>query len=73
MYLSPQANQVREGVTKSNAAIFNPILRGFCWQDRIGEVTSMVLEKMFKLGCVPTVFSYNILIKGLCSIRAKPA
>ncbi|KAJ4787559.1 pentatricopeptide (PPR) repeat protein [Rhynchospora pubera] len=50
-----------------DAKIFSPILKCLCSEDRICEAVVMLLHKMPKLGTMPNVFSYNILIKGLLS------
>ena len=48
------------------AVIFNPILKGVCYENRIHEAAAIVALKMPQLGCVPDVITYNILIDGCC-------
>jgi hypothetical protein len=45
---------LKEGC-RANTVIFGPILQGLCWDNRIDEATSMMLEKM------PKVYHLQIL------------
>jgi pentatricopeptide repeat protein len=56
---------LKEG-RRANTLIFSPMLKCLCQEDGILEAATIMLDKMPKLGCVPDVFSYNILIDGLC-------
>ncbi|XP_078151288.1 pentatricopeptide repeat-containing protein At2g01740-like [Carex rostrata] len=57
---------LKEG-QRAKAATINPILKALCFENRIGEAIAIVIDKLPKLGSIPDVISYNILIKGLCS------
>ena len=51
---------------RAEAVIFNPILKGLCSANRVGEAATIVMYKMPKLGCIPDLETYNTLIDGLC-------
>jgi PPR repeat family len=44
-----------------------PLLQGLCSEIRIEEIVVIVIYKMPKLRCIPNIFSYNVLIKGIIS------
>ncbi|XP_078170558.1 pentatricopeptide repeat-containing protein At3g61360-like isoform X2 [Carex rostrata] len=51
---------------RADARIFNPLLKGLCYENRISEAVAMAFNKMPKLGCKPNVISYSTVIDGLC-------
>ncbi|KAJ4779922.1 Pentatricopeptide repeat (PPR) superfamily protein [Rhynchospora pubera] len=71
-----QINQLKHGMIffgrfikvgqRANDFIFNPLLKGLCSENKIGDAVAMVLQKMSKFDCPPNVISYNTAIDGLC-------
>jgi pentatricopeptide repeat protein len=49
-----------------NAIVFTHLLRALFVVKRTSDVMDIVLRRMPELGCTPNVFSFNILLKGLC-------
>jgi pentatricopeptide repeat protein len=56
---------LKEG-RQADTALFSPMLKCLCQEDRFGEASTIVHHKMPKQGCLPNMFSYTILIDGLC-------
>ncbi|EEC67246.1 hypothetical protein OsI_34185 [Oryza sativa Indica Group] len=57
-------NVIKKGF-RVDAIAFTPLLKGLCADKRTSDAMDIVLRRMTELGCIPNVFSYNILLKGL--------
>ncbi|EAY79074.1 hypothetical protein OsI_34183 [Oryza sativa Indica Group] len=57
-------NVIKKGF-RVDAIAFTPLLKGLCADKRTSDAMDIVLRRMTQLGCIPNVFSYNILLKGL--------
>ncbi|GJN40534.1 hypothetical protein PR202_gb29764 [Eleusine coracana subsp. coracana] len=51
--------------------IFSHLLRALCAEKKMNDAMDIVLRRMPELGCTPDVFSYTILLKGLCDEKKK--
>src|SRR5664279_2304226 len=49
--------QFIKGGQRAEPDIFNPLLKGLCYENRVSEAVAMLLYKMPKLRCTPNVIS----------------
>ncbi|KAL5974440.1 hypothetical protein ACLOJK_031105 [Asimina triloba] len=68
------AKAILDKVPNPNVVLFNTLIHGYMAKGRFSDARSVLYESMLPSGCVPDVFTYTIIICGLCKAgRMGPA
>nr|XP_040249187.2 protein Rf1, mitochondrial [Aegilops tauschii subsp. strangulata] len=60
-------NIIKMGFMKEFIVAFSHLLKAICAENKTSYAMDIVLRIMPMFNCVPNIFSYNILFKGLCN------
>ncbi|KAI4979413.1 hypothetical protein ZWY2020_016166 [Hordeum vulgare] len=59
-------NIIKLGFSAEAMVAFNHLLRAICAENKTSYAMDIALRRMPEFNCIPNVFSYSVLLKGLC-------